>query len=134
MKECTIKITMDTPAFDRGPTRQLVAILAGLGGRLARAGEVSLPLRLQIGDSDGRIVGSLEIKLAEAAEDEVCTACGRASIDCSRKPCPAVIHDRDDLQTDYPVCGACDRPTHECMAAPCMTRRKWLAEVEAPGR
>jgi len=34
--------------------------------------------------------------LAEAAAGETCTACGRASIECSRAPCPAVIADRGD--------------------------------------
>lgn len=32
--------------------------------------------------------------LAEAAEGEVCDGCHRASIDCSRDPCPDVIEDR----------------------------------------
>lgn len=32
--------------------------------------------------------------LAEAAEDDICTACERDSIDCSRDPCAAVIADR----------------------------------------
>lgn len=32
-------------------------------------------------------------RLAEA--EDVCTACGRASLDCSREPCPAVIADRE---------------------------------------
>lgn len=32
--------------------------------------------------------------LADAAKGETCTACHRASIDCSRDPCPEVIADR----------------------------------------
>lgn len=34
--------------------------------------------------------------LAEAADGETCDACGRASIDCSRDPCAAVIRDREE--------------------------------------
>ena len=33
--------------------------------------------------------------LVEAADGDTCEACGRASIDCSREPCPAVIADRE---------------------------------------
>lgn len=33
--------------------------------------------------------------LAEAAEGEICNACLRPSIECSRNPCPAVIEDRN---------------------------------------
>lgn len=34
--------------------------------------------------------------LAEAAEGDACNACGRASIDCSRDPCAAVLRDRSE--------------------------------------
>jgi hypothetical protein len=33
--------------------------------------------------------------LREAAEDEIRTACGRASFDCSHNPCVQVIADRE---------------------------------------
>jgi len=34
--------------------------------------------------------------LAEAAEGDICEACGRASIECSRAPCPTVIAERGE--------------------------------------
>ena len=34
--------------------------------------------------------------LEEAAEGEICNACQRPSIDCSRNPCPSVINERSE--------------------------------------
>jgi hypothetical protein len=34
--------------------------------------------------------------LVETTDGEICTACHRPSIECSRDPCPAVIEDREE--------------------------------------
>jgi hypothetical protein len=60
-------------------TNQLAAIAA------ADPGDAVLPPHMRGSDED----------LREAAEGEECDGCGRASIDCSRDPCPDVIADRE---------------------------------------
>jgi hypothetical protein len=64
-------------------------------------GETPFPygMTLKIGRMAAAIVhdprARTDADLAEAADGDTCTACGRDSLDCSRDPCAAVIADRE---------------------------------------
>lgn len=50
-----------------------------------------------VGEKPTTDVAPDDADLAEAAEGDICTGCGRASIDCSRDPCDDVLEDREDM-------------------------------------
>ena len=64
--------------------------------------------------------------LAEAADGETCEACGRESLDCSRKPCPAVVEDRGDIEpipASHPVQPLCPTSSDYAVAEAAELRR-----------